>query len=288
MTATGSFQAFGPKHNTNFATMRKFAASPGDRVSIGGYVEVSRDQSWVIVRVTYFDAGGTQLGTNDPYNVNGVDADTPTNIFGTATSGAPASTAWASVEVQYRGNTQSGDTIDVWDFYALAHGATELASFIPSLRIVNDVDLRAKFAADDATPASAQSLLHMRSGNNGYAMTLGTGGELVVYHGTGSATRQETSSGLDIDDGEIVEVRSTLDISAGTWTHYKNGTQFDQSTGFATAAGSPHAAALAAAADTGGSSGNFDGNVYYAEVRDGIGGPVVARFDAQQAWQAAN
>jgi hypothetical protein len=140
--------------------------------------------------------------------------------------------------------------------------------------------MRARFAATDATPSSAETLIGQRSGNSGYAMTLGTGGELVLYHGTGSGTRQETSSGLSISNGEVVEVKSVIDISAGSWTHYKNGVQFDTSGSFATTAGSPYAGALAVGADSAGTSGNWDGDIYYAEVRDGIDGPVVRRFDA--------
>jgi hypothetical protein len=195
----------------------------------------------------------------------------------TLTGTTPALTETINTDVRINAGVLDDELFEIGDLCFRAGADT---TFVPSMRIVGDLDMRARFAATDATPASAEALIGHRSGNNGYAMTLGTGGELVVYHGTGSGTRAETSSGLSLVAATDTEVRSVIDISAGTWTHYKNGVQFDTSGSFATTAGSPYAGPLAVGADSAGTSGNWDGDIYYAEVRDGIDGPVVRRFDA--------
>lgn len=228
--------------------------------------------------ILWNDSGGNFVGANDGSYVN-LTQNAWTEIV-VENKTAPASTAYAGVQsdivVIAGGNVPQGT---YWTAARCVRAGTD-STFVPSLRIVGDLDLRAKFAATDATPTSATMVTSTLSGNNGYALSLGTGGELVVYHGTGSGNRAETSSGLSITDASVVDVRSVFDISAGTWTHYKNGVQFDSSGSFATTAGSPSGTSLIVGSNVAGTGSLWNGDIYYVEVRDGIDGPVVARMDA--------
>jgi hypothetical protein len=246
--------------------------SPGEVYSYGRWVKFDAAITEIKLDFRFVNASGGFSG-NSFIEV----ANTGAWQWVTHTATVPTNTARMGVTIQDP-NAESTGRVGYISAGVLRTGAT--ATFIPSLRIVGDLDMRARFAATDATPTTAETLIGHRSGNSGFAMTLGTGGELVVYHGTGSGTRLETSSGLALVAATDTEVRSVIDISAGTWTHYKNGVQFDTSGSFATTAGSPYAGALAVGADSAGTSGNWDGDIYYAEVRDGIDGPVVRRFDA--------
>lgn len=225
----------------------------------------------------------TQVGTDSAVSASSVPANTWTWVsLENLTS--HASTSHVGFFLRFDSLDPSGDIPVGYTAYmsgVATYQSATASTFVPSFRIVGDLDVRAHIAATDATPVSAETLIGQRSGNSGYAMTIGTGGELVVYYGTGSGTRVETSSGASISDGVATVLRSYFDLSAGTWYHLQDGVQFDSSPSFATTAGSPYAGALAAGADSGGAAGFFDGDVYYVEVRDGIDGPVVARMDAE-------
>ena len=107
----------------------------------------------------------------------------------------------------------------------------------------------------------------------------------------GSGSFAEVSSvALDVASNEELWIRGTIDFATGNVTFY---TATDE--GYPSSwsqLGAVQNTTLTAIYDssqpweigswTNGTKNHFDGKIYYAEVRDGIGGPVVARFNASE------
>jgi hypothetical protein len=152
------------------------------------------------------------------------------------------------------------------------------AAFVPSLRIVGDSDLRAKIAAADYTPAGNQSIFSDWN-SDGCILYIDTSGHLHFEGDGTTGAINEASSAYTFVDGQATEVRVTLDVSAGDMVWYQDGVQVDTDT-FTAQPLDPGGRTLVVGADYLGTGLLFDGDIYWAERRDGIDGPVVARFDA--------
>jgi len=151
-------------------------------------------------------------------------------------------------------------------------------SFVPSLRIVGDLDMRVKAALTSYDSGVRQAFLETNSGSNGYYMMIDTTARFRTFHGNGS--NAVTVSGLlPVTAGSVYEFRSAHNVTTGAVEYFLDGAS--QSIVYdVTGPRVPGGVPLNVGA-FGGVSFLVNGDIYWAEVRDGIDGPVVARFDAQ-------
>lgn len=164
-----------------------------------------------------------------------------------------------------------------------------------AVSITGDIDLRAKIAPNDWTPAAQFEILNKDNGSNGnrsFLFGLNTGGKLtLLWTPDGNLPRFGSASTVatGFADGSAHWVRATLDVDdgAGGWIlrYYtsEDGVSWTQLGSDVTGAGTTSIfdgpSQLNVAAFSSGSSDLFAGKVYYAELRNGIDGQVVAVFD---------
>ncbi len=158
-------------------------------------------------------------------------------------------------------------------------------AFVPSLRIVGDFHLRSKLAAVDWNPADPDSWVgSYRSGGSRYfGMWIQSATGALRFYVSQSSGGEATYdfTGLTLTDG----VASEIDVEFSPATK----TAVMTVDGVATAPIVQSAATFDVlnendihVGDRGPTSGReFPGDIYYVELRDGVDGPVVARFDAQ-------
>ncbi len=199
-----------------------------------------------------------------------------------------------SFSLRYRrittGGLLAGD--EIWaDGFLLAKGTDP--SFIPSLRIVGGLDMRAKVAAVDWTPASTQYLLSRRDdtlafGKETFFRLNADGSVSTGFTITGIAAYDIVASNpLGLVDGSVHELRTVVDVDNGAGNYetsfYVDGV-LDKTTpgaGGQVLALYPQESALTIGRyKSNATGGEFAGDIYWAELRDGIDGPVTARFDA--------
>jgi hypothetical protein len=161
-----------------------------------------------------------------------------------------------------------------------------------AISITGDLDIALDVLATDWTPASAQVLIGKGTSvvpaNLEYALQVNTDGTLTAFWSTGASTLSATSTvAVGATDLSRRAVRAVLDVDDGgdhTVTFYTATTfglwiQLGAAvTGSGTTSIQDSTNALAIGSFTGGASGLFLGNVYRAQVRNGIDGPIV--FDA--------
>jgi hypothetical protein len=165
----------------------------------------------------------------------------------------------------------------------------------PSLRITGDIDIRFEFAPNDTSPTAVQSIINRAiSGDWSYQVGLRTNGAIrFTWSANGSATMAADSSALPYAGGERIIMRVTMDVDngasqrviryytgasqAGPWTEMP-GSPVTQAGITSIWAG---ARTLEVAAQNVGVQEPFAGSIYWAEIRNGIDGQVVARFDAR-------
>ena len=169
------------------------------------------------------------------------------------------------------------------DFYDTTIVLGTSAQFVPSLRIVGDLDMESKTSmADWLSPPTEQNFISSRLGGFvGFRMYRNAANtSLWAGYGDGVSDRARERTLPVFDDDSVHTIRTTFTVGTGVWEYFADGVSFDTATGEATNPGVPAASALAVGSNAFG-TGNLDGSMYYAQVRDGIDGPVVARFDAE-------
>jgi len=172
---------------------------------------------------------------------------------------------------------------------------------VAALDIVGDIDLRAHVALDDWTPASTNRALVGKYGAAGARSYL-----LLVVATTGVLRMQWTTAGTTgltadstvaptVTDGAALWVRATMDVNNGAagrdirFYTSPDGETWTQLGATVTQAGTTSIFAGTAVLEVGstasGTANQWPGKVSAVEVRDGIGGTVVARpeFGAQPA-----
>ncbi|GAG43835.1 unnamed protein product, partial [marine sediment metagenome] len=158
------------------------------------------------------------------------------------------------------------------------------ATFTPSLRIVGDLDMRAKIAADDWTPAVPDVIISKWGAVDSYFLRIdATTGNLKLYVNDGASSNVASSVTTGVTDGDAAEIRTAWDNAANQVTYYVDDVQLGivrTLTAGALIAGSEPV--LIGARD-GGNVGMLAGDIYYAEIRDGIDGPVVLQVTPQGA-----
>ena len=160
-----------------------------------------------------------------------------------------------------------------------------------ALDIVGDIDIRARVALDDWTPAAESTLVakYTATGNQrSYALAVTTAGALIFrWSEDGTAEKTETSSVVTgFTNGTAHWVRATLDVDNGssdaavnfytsddgsTWTAL-GATQLNGATTSIFAS----TAVLELGTQTGGTVNRTTGKIYRAQVLSGIGGTSVA------------
>ena len=162
-----------------------------------------------------------------------------------------------------------------------------------------DIDFRFRAALVDWTPSAQQTLIAKFGfeGNQSFILRVNTTGVLVLtWTADGSADRNATSTAaVSAADGAIKWVRVTLDVdngAGGCSARFYTSDDYDPASGTGTwtqlgstvtAAGVSSVfdstAVVELGARTGGTTNPLNGAIYYAEIRNGIDGTVVARFD---------
>lgn len=173
-----------------------------------------------------------------------------------------------------------------------------------AIDIVGDIDIRVRAAADDWTPAGFQHFMSKRPGGAQdswlFRLVSGSTGRLDFEWTADGSTflgGQSTASPAVLD-GSPIWVRVTLDVDNGAGGRdVKFYTSPDYNPSNNTGTWAQLGATLTQAGVTSIFSGSgpltiggtafgggemLAGKVYYAEVRNGINGTVVARFDPQQ------
>jgi len=175
--------------------------------------------------------------------------------------------------------TAVAPTVGRFVYFAAAHWRADTdVTFVPSCRIVGDIDMRASVLPVAFDPSTDQHIIAKRSGTSGYGIRLdSTADSVSVRHGDG-VTDRDTALAMDTTAGTKAEIRATLDLATGTWNGYLDNVLSDTDAGFTNTAASPSSEALYAGSENGNEP--YQGDIDWVEVRDGIDGPVVARFDA--------
>jgi hypothetical protein len=165
---------------------------------------------------------------------------------------------------------------------------------VPAFGIVGDIDLRIEAALDDWTPAASSSLMSksMTAGNQiSWRFTVLTSGMLrLAWSANGSTVLSADSTvAPTVANGAALWVRATLDVDNGaagrTIIFYTSpdGVTWTQLGATVTQAGVTSIFDGTAAINIGSrDSGTLDrmaGKVYYAEIRSGINGTIIANPD---------
>lgn len=175
--------------------------------------------------------------------------------------------------------------------------------------IVGDIDIRIKLRATDWTPSVSQAPIAkaLLDPNRSWVLFLDTDGTLLFQWfplgtvASGLARRSTVATGLA--DNSDIFLRVTLDVDNGAAGHtvrFYTSTDYDQDSGAGTwtqlgadvvtagvTAIADTAAGIEIGARNGGAASNFNGRVYYAEVRNGIGGSIVATFDPRRTYEGS-
>jgi hypothetical protein len=155
-----------------------------------------------------------------------------------------------------------------------------------AISITGDIDIRAKVAMDRWTPASAQVVLGKRgdAGQRGWYMYVQASGLLGAGISNDGTVERFLNSGsaTDFADGAVGWIRFTRVSATGVYVFYKStdGVNWTSLTGGTDTTGDlfDNTETLKIGARDSGSEPML-GHVYYAEVRSGIDGNVVANFD---------
>jgi len=167
-----------------------------------------------------------------------------------------------------------------------------VTSFVRSVRIVGDLDLRARVAADDWTPAAYNRLISRWSAPPDFAWSFAirtsSDGKLrldISSDGT-AITSLTSTAATGVTDGATAVVKVTRAAASGDTIFYVDDVKLGDTV--ASAAFGPYVGGedLTVGVLSNGTTQPFDGDIYWAEVRDGIDGPVVARMDAGDTAKA--
>lgn len=190
-----------------------------------------------------------------------------------------------------------------WGSYLNLTGVGSSAGYTldhASLRITGDIDIRARIAPSDWTPAANMIVIGRADlvGGFSYALGVTTAGKLQIAWsptGTlGALLTTDSTSAVSASDGDTRWVRATLDVNDGGGnrvvrfytstddTHDHTAVTWTQLGTTVTTAGTTSIFAGNNALIIGQGTGSFSlftGKVYAAAVLDGIGGTVVANPD---------
>lgn len=190
-----------------------------------------------------------------------------------------------------------------WGAYLNCTGASTSGAYTPdtaSLDITGDIDLRARVAPTDWTPAGSSALVAKAdlAGQFSYALGITTAGKLQLAWSTtgalGTITAVDSTVAVSASDGDTRWVRATLDVDDGAGnrvvkfytstddTHDHAAVTWTQLGATVSTAGTTSIYAGSAVATVGllsGGASMLTGKVYAAAILNGIAGTVVANPD---------
>jgi len=154
--------------------------------------------------------------------------------------------------------------------------------------ITGDIDIRCKVALTDWTDATTPALVSKwtDAGTQGsYVLRMRADATIGAFWYVGGLVSVSTSAIVTFADGTAGWIRVTRATATGDSTFYKSsdGVTWTQvgTVRPGTAGNLPdNTAAVNIGAYNAGATGPLNGKVYYAEIRNGIGGSVVASFNA--------
>lgn len=161
-----------------------------------------------------------------------------------------------------------------------------------TVSITGDIDIRVQAMLSDWTPSVGAIVAAKDDGsaNREWHLVVNTDGTLLFrWWDSGGTLRACSSNAMGLADGLIKWVRVTLDVDNGASGHtvvfYTSDDGSTWVTNATTNAGAfttsirDQSAKVSVGADSGGAGGSgVTGGIYYAEVRNGIGGTVAAEF----------
>lgn len=207
-------------------------------------------------------------------------------------------------QLQYTGaTTLNSDTGEVWTinqnptkYISLPGVIGNYASTPDSVAnsVTGDIDIRVRLTASDWTPATFQVALAKWGGSVGssayeFGLDTGSTGKLIYDWSTGAVipTYIPSTVATGIRDGLVKWIRVTHDVdngAAGNDVRFylsDDGNTWTQLGTTITTAGVTSINNSAGDVIVGQQTGQFPvaGKIFYAEIRNGIDGPVVAKFD---------
>lgn len=190
-----------------------------------------------------------------------------------------------------------------YDHYVYLNGSTDYISTPDSWRnsVTGDIDIRVKVSMDDWTPTAWQSIIgKYNSGTSDkcYLLTVYTTGALQLYIASDGVNNQNyiSSSVVPFSNGEIGWIRVTYD-TINTEAKYYTSTDGEIWTQLGSTITDYTLTSITDGSTQVSLGGWFNGatiqnplagKIYYAEVRDGIDGPIVARFNASDTRDNGN
>jgi hypothetical protein len=160
----------------------------------------------------------------------------------------------------------------------------------PAQDLTGDWSLRILFALADWTPAAAVSIISNRlsADLDGYELYIDTNGDIGIGYGEGSTMRWQTiAPSPAFADGSAHLIEIAWDLSVPLVEYVVDGSLLGQDTPANTDAGTATGRPITIGGRSDG--GEWAGDVYYAEIYDGIdvGRSLVAKFDPADAVNAA-
>ena len=225
------------------------------------------------LRCFWIDSGGGQTLGNiiSPANVP-----LSTSAFTQVTASGVAPVGAVAVRMELRKEPSVGVGDFYWDAAQFREGTD--STFVPSIGIVGDLDMSVRVALVDFTPAVANTLFSNLSGVTGFRLLVLNTNVRALY-GDGTTIREAVSGAYTFVDGTPTTIRVTY-ATDGSVVWYQDAAEIDTDT-VTVAAASPSFNTLSIGAAVGGAAENIEGDVYGAEIRDGIDGPIVAVFDPE-------
>ena len=187
-----------------------------------------------------------------------------------------------SMVLDFESNADAGA---IFDLSAALLAAGSAASFVPSHNIVGDLDVRWAGAFDPALLESPENPIVARyaSGtNNSYLVEIGGLGDGRCFQRVGGVTGSTVLNGIGPQDTARHSYQTTRVASSGLWSGYIDDVLVDTTVGTSGAIDSDSTASVEVGAASNGTLRPIEGAVEWAEVRDGIDGPIVVRFDASR------
>lgn len=177
------------------------------------------------------------------------------------------------------GGTQVGDQVNISAI--LCHVGSPTTLFVPSLRIVGDLDMRVTVRDDWPATVATNGLMLGRYQN------ASTGAFSFVRGGTATVLSSWTVDGVGnevrfhpiaTDTEKTITIRATRIASSGALAFYEEGANTDNQSTTAGPLSLGAGVNLSLGARDLNGADPFDGELYSAEVRDGIDGPIVAKW----------
>lgn len=225
-------------------------------------------------------------------------SNTAPNASGVSWTYAMSATATGSLK-ELRGGAPLGSSATTERYFRGTGTSYNYAyTYLPTTP-TGDIDLRAKLSLSNWTAATTYRLIGQweNSPDYSYMLDLNSGNIRVNYSTNGTSTASLSSNAtISAAADSTLWVRATLDVNDGSGNKVArfytsvDGSSWTQLGTNVVSAGTitlyNSSGRLEVATSNAGSSGALNGKLFHAEVRSGIDGTVVARFDPDEITQS--